>query len=211
MLDPSHPDTHARCTAIMIRPCKTRDDSAGRRCRLQTAVRNRRSGLALHPPEGYFIFIRFPFQRPRPASTGQSRCERARAAEAFFKPSQSRVGVSDVPRLGLLTPDSYDDASAEITPPECSSPGASKTVFRRVCFVTTFPTNGSDARPPHAGTRCQTSLHGIGRYTRTAVTALLWLRHLERQDGQGVGPPRTAQGCVVGELGPKLNSSGVAG
>ena len=27
MLDPSHPDTNARCTAMMISPCKTRDST----------------------------------------------------------------------------------------------------------------------------------------------------------------------------------------
>ena len=35
----------------MIRPCKTRDSA---RSALQTAVRDRRSGLALHPLEGYY-------------------------------------------------------------------------------------------------------------------------------------------------------------
>eukprot|EP00964_Phaeocystis_antarctica_P013216 scaffold7239_cov21-Phaeocystis_antarctica.AAC.1 len=55
MLGPSHPDANARCTAIMIHPCKTRDSA---RSALQTAVRNRRSGLALHPPEGYYPALR---------------------------------------------------------------------------------------------------------------------------------------------------------
>ena len=36
---------------MMIRPCKPRDSA---RPALLTAVRNRRSGLALHPPEGYY-------------------------------------------------------------------------------------------------------------------------------------------------------------
>jgi hypothetical protein len=47
---PSHPDTKARCAAMMIRPYKLRDSA---RSALLTAVRNlirnRRSGLAVHP------------------------------------------------------------------------------------------------------------------------------------------------------------------
>ena len=43
---PSHPDTKARCAAMMIRPYKLRDSA---RSALLTAVRNRRSGLAMHP------------------------------------------------------------------------------------------------------------------------------------------------------------------
>ena len=54
MLDPSHVDTKVRCTVMMIRPCKPRDSA---RPALLTAVRNRRSGLALHPPEGYLYLI----------------------------------------------------------------------------------------------------------------------------------------------------------
>jgi len=37
MLDPSHPETNARCTAMTIRPCRTSDSA---RPALQTAVRN---------------------------------------------------------------------------------------------------------------------------------------------------------------------------
>ena len=42
---------------IMIRPCKTRDSA---RPALLTAVRNRRSGLTLHPPEGYYTAFAAP-------------------------------------------------------------------------------------------------------------------------------------------------------
>jgi hypothetical protein len=53
MLGPSHPGTNARCTAMMIRPCKPRDlpgTRPGRRCRLQY-VTDGQVTLALHPPE----------------------------------------------------------------------------------------------------------------------------------------------------------------
>ena len=46
---PSHPDTNLKCThcaAMMIRPYKSRDSA---RSALLTAVRSRRSGLAVHP------------------------------------------------------------------------------------------------------------------------------------------------------------------
>ena len=55
MLGPSHPDTNARCAVMMTRPYKPRDSA---RSALLTAVRNRRSGLALHPPEGYYTALR---------------------------------------------------------------------------------------------------------------------------------------------------------
>ena len=42
---------------MMIRPCKPRDSA---RPALLTAVRNRRSGLALHPPEGYYTAFTAP-------------------------------------------------------------------------------------------------------------------------------------------------------
>ena len=55
MLGPSHPDTNARCAVMMTRPYKPRDSA---RSALLTAVRNQRSGLALHPPEGYYTALR---------------------------------------------------------------------------------------------------------------------------------------------------------
>eukprot|EP00964_Phaeocystis_antarctica_P021032 scaffold11635_cov61-Phaeocystis_antarctica.AAC.4 len=47
MLNPSHPDTNVRCSAMMIRPCKTRDST---RSALQTAVRNAKIRPCLAPP-----------------------------------------------------------------------------------------------------------------------------------------------------------------
>ena len=45
----THPETQVHgVLAMMIRPCKPRDSA---RPALLTAVRNRRSGLALHPPK----------------------------------------------------------------------------------------------------------------------------------------------------------------
>ena len=54
-LGPSHPDTKARCAAMMIRLYKPRDSA---RSALLTAVRSRRSGLAVCTPEGYYTALR---------------------------------------------------------------------------------------------------------------------------------------------------------
>ena len=54
MLDPSHPDTDA-CTvgtAMVIRPCKFRDSTPPALQTVQYVTEG--SGLALHPPEGYY-------------------------------------------------------------------------------------------------------------------------------------------------------------
>ena len=55
MLGPSHPDTNARCAVMVIRPYKPKD-SAG--SALLTAVRNQRSGLALHPRRVNYTALR---------------------------------------------------------------------------------------------------------------------------------------------------------
>ena len=48
---------------MMIRPCKPRDSA---RPALLTAVRNRRSDLALHPAEGYYTSTRPTYAATRP-------------------------------------------------------------------------------------------------------------------------------------------------
>eukprot|EP00964_Phaeocystis_antarctica_P122198 scaffold85861_cov59-Phaeocystis_antarctica.AAC.1 len=95
---------------MMIRPCKTRDST---RSALQTAVRNRRSGLALHPTEGKSsraasrLKCKAPIElNPRRQSQvvlGVLSCAARRASLVSSSPPIARRRPLVVPLLARLT------------------------------------------------------------------------------------------------------------
>jgi hypothetical protein len=76
---PSHPDTKARCAAMMIRPYKLRDSA---RSALLTAVRNRRSGLAVHPRRVLHYLSLLQGEKKR-ATQGRGRASSAAACPSL--------------------------------------------------------------------------------------------------------------------------------
>ena len=74
----------------MKRPCKARDSTVTRPA-LQTAVRSRRSGLALHPPEGYYTHGLAAPDWLGEIRVGPREHDRGRAARRGPRDSEDRI------------------------------------------------------------------------------------------------------------------------